>query len=153
MKSESEVAQSCPSLRDPMDCSLPGSSVHGIFSRLEYWSGVPSPSQCGHSRTLKNNPSHIPRSRPLRERREAPVCRCSDSRRPREECQLPGWGWGWGMPEACWEGRLTPRGGLGADSRGQKTPAGSGACGNRGPGPGFRATGPCVVGTRAGSSG
>ena len=33
VKSESEVAQSCPTLCDPMDCSLPGSSVH--------WSGVP----------------------------------------------------------------------------------------------------------------
>ena len=42
VKSESEVAQSCPTLRDPMDCSLPGSSVHG-FSR-QYWSGVPLPS-------------------------------------------------------------------------------------------------------------
>ena len=31
VKSESEVAQSCPTLRDPMDCSLPGSSTHGIF--------------------------------------------------------------------------------------------------------------------------
>ena len=31
VKSESEVAQSCPTLRDPMDCSLPGSSVRGIF--------------------------------------------------------------------------------------------------------------------------
>ena len=31
VKSESAVAQSCPTLRDPMDCSLPGSSVHGIF--------------------------------------------------------------------------------------------------------------------------
>ena len=31
VKSESEVAQSCPTLRDPTDCSLPGSSVHGIF--------------------------------------------------------------------------------------------------------------------------
>ena len=30
MKSEREVAQSCPTLSDPMDCSLPGSSVHGI---------------------------------------------------------------------------------------------------------------------------
>ena len=30
-KSESEVAQSCPTLRDPMDRSLPGFSVHGIF--------------------------------------------------------------------------------------------------------------------------
>ena len=31
MKSESEVAQSCPTLSNPMDCSLPGSSIHGIF--------------------------------------------------------------------------------------------------------------------------
>ncbi|XDA81909.1 hypothetical protein R6Z07M_011809 [Ovis aries] len=31
VKSESEVAQSCPTLRDPMDCSLPGSSTHGIL--------------------------------------------------------------------------------------------------------------------------
>ena len=31
VKSESDVAQSCPTLSDPMDCSLPGSSVHGIF--------------------------------------------------------------------------------------------------------------------------
>ena len=31
VKSESEVAQSCRTLSDPMDCSLPGSSVHGIF--------------------------------------------------------------------------------------------------------------------------
>ena len=31
VKSESEVAQSCPTLCDPMDCSLPGSSIPGIF--------------------------------------------------------------------------------------------------------------------------
>ena len=31
VKSESEVTHSCPNLSDPMDCSLPGSSVHGIF--------------------------------------------------------------------------------------------------------------------------
>ena len=30
---ESEVAQSCPTLSDPMDCSLPGSSIHGIFQK------------------------------------------------------------------------------------------------------------------------
>ena len=30
-KSESEVAQSCLTLSDPMDCSLPGSSIHGSF--------------------------------------------------------------------------------------------------------------------------
>jgi len=43
VKSESEVAQSCPTLSDPMDCNLTGSSVHG-FSKQEYWSGVPLPS-------------------------------------------------------------------------------------------------------------
>ena len=43
VKSESEVAQSCPTLGDPMDCSPPGSSVHGVFQE-EYWSGVPLPS-------------------------------------------------------------------------------------------------------------
>ena len=43
VKSESEVAQSCLTLSDPMDCSLPGFSVQG-FSRQEYWSGVPLPS-------------------------------------------------------------------------------------------------------------
>ena len=31
VKSESEVGQSCPTLSDPMDCNLPGSSAHGIF--------------------------------------------------------------------------------------------------------------------------
>ena len=37
-KSESEVAQLCPTLRDLMDCSLPGSSVHGIFQeRVLEW--------------------------------------------------------------------------------------------------------------------
>ena len=43
VKSESEVAQSYLTLSDPMDYSLPGSSIHG-FSRQEYWSGVPLPS-------------------------------------------------------------------------------------------------------------
>ena len=38
VKSESEVAQSCPTLSDPMDCSLPGSSIHGIFqARVPEW--------------------------------------------------------------------------------------------------------------------
>ena len=40
-KSESEVAQSCPTLRDPMDCSLPGSSAHGIFqARALEWGAI-----------------------------------------------------------------------------------------------------------------
>ena len=41
VKSESEVAQSCPTLRDPMVCSLPGSSVHGIFqARVLEWGAI-----------------------------------------------------------------------------------------------------------------
>ena len=42
-ESESLISLSCPTLWDPMDCSLPGSSVHGIF-RQEYRSGLPFPS-------------------------------------------------------------------------------------------------------------
>ena len=34
VKSESEVTESCPTLSDPMDCSLPGSSIHGIFQAV-----------------------------------------------------------------------------------------------------------------------
>ena len=38
VKSESEVAQSCPTPSNPMDCTLPGSSVHGIFqARVLEW--------------------------------------------------------------------------------------------------------------------
>ena len=41
VKSESEVAQSCPTLSDPMDCSLPGSSVHGIFqAKVLEWGAI-----------------------------------------------------------------------------------------------------------------
>ena len=43
VKSESEVAQSCPTHSDPMDCSLPGSSIHGIF-QARVLEGVPLPS-------------------------------------------------------------------------------------------------------------
>ena len=40
----SEVAQSCPTLCDPMDCSLPGPSVHGIFQvRILEWVAISSP--------------------------------------------------------------------------------------------------------------
>ena len=41
VKSEREVAQSCPTLSDPMDCSPPGSSVHGIFqARVLEWGAI-----------------------------------------------------------------------------------------------------------------
>ena len=40
VKSEREVAQSCMTLRDPMDRSLPGSSVHGIFQEVLEWGAI-----------------------------------------------------------------------------------------------------------------
>ena len=41
VKSEREVAQSCPTLSDPMDYSLPGSSIHGIFQvRVLDWGAI-----------------------------------------------------------------------------------------------------------------
>ena len=41
LESESEVAQSCPTVCDPMDCSLPGSSAHGIFqARVLEWGAI-----------------------------------------------------------------------------------------------------------------
>ena len=41
VKSESAIAQSCPTFRDPMDCSPPGSSIHGIFqARVLEWGAI-----------------------------------------------------------------------------------------------------------------
>ena len=41
VKSESEVTQSCPTLSNPMDCSPPGSSIHGIFqARVLEWGAI-----------------------------------------------------------------------------------------------------------------
>ena len=41
VKSESEVTQSCLTLSDPMDCSLPDSSIHGIFqARVPEWDAI-----------------------------------------------------------------------------------------------------------------
>ena len=54
VKSESEVTQSCPTLSDPMDCSPPGSSVHGIFqARVLEWGAIAfSTSQNGHHQKI-----------------------------------------------------------------------------------------------------
>ena len=59
VKSESEVAQSCPTPSDTMDCSLPGSSVHGIFqARVLEWGVIAysalSPEVCLNSCLLIN---------------------------------------------------------------------------------------------------
>ena len=47
VKSESEVAQSCPTLSSPMDCSPTGSSVHGIFqARVLEWGAIAFSTKC-----------------------------------------------------------------------------------------------------------
>src|SRR5574341_107773 len=53
-KSENEVVQSCPTLRDPMDCSPPGSSIHGIFqARVLEWGAI------AFSNFTLDKPKHI----------------------------------------------------------------------------------------------
>ena len=55
VKSESEVAQSCLTLCDPMDCSLPGSSVHGIFqARVLEWGAIAFSFLCLGTQKYKN---------------------------------------------------------------------------------------------------
>ena len=49
VKSESEVAQSCPTLSDPMGCSLPGSSIHGIsLATVLEWVAIAFSEDQGH---------------------------------------------------------------------------------------------------------
>ena len=56
VKSESEVTQSCLTPSDPMDCSLPGSSIHGIFqARVLEWGAISfSASRCYNTKKRKN---------------------------------------------------------------------------------------------------
>jgi len=59
VKSESEVAQSCLNLSDPMDCSPPGSSVHG--TREPEWGAIAFSSEDAHQQNFfKNKPWHSP---------------------------------------------------------------------------------------------
>ena len=54
VKSESEVAQLCLTLSDPMDCSLPGSSTHGIsLTRVLEWGASAFSENCSKSSLLK----------------------------------------------------------------------------------------------------
>ena len=58
VKSQSEVAQLCPTLRDPMDCSPPGSSVHGIFqARVLEWGAIAFSNTCMHAKLLQSCPT------------------------------------------------------------------------------------------------
>ena len=58
VKSESEVAQSCPTLSDPMDCSPPGFSAHGIFqARVPEWGvdGIIKEGKIGEGESIIQN--------------------------------------------------------------------------------------------------
>ena len=55
LKSESEVSQSCPTLSDPMDCSLPGFSIHGICQARVLESGAIAFSLNKHRRRQKHD--------------------------------------------------------------------------------------------------
>ena len=58
VKSESEVAQSCLTLSDPIDCSLPGSSVHGILqARVLEWGAIAFSEDWGSERLSVFTPS------------------------------------------------------------------------------------------------
>ena len=55
VKSESEVAQLCPTLSDPMDCNPPGSSIHGIFqARVLEWGAIAF-SNIGINKIMQND--------------------------------------------------------------------------------------------------
>ena len=58
VESESEVTQSCLTLSDPMDCSPPGSSIHGIFrATVLEWIAYPSPADLSNPRIESGSPA------------------------------------------------------------------------------------------------
>ena len=60
LRSESEVAQSCPTLCNPMDCSLPGSSVHGESpGKVLEWVAMPSSSILARRILWREEPSGL----------------------------------------------------------------------------------------------
>ena len=61
VKSESEVAQSCLTLSDPMDCSLPGFSIHGIFQATVLEWGAIAFSMTNLDSILKSSDITLPR--------------------------------------------------------------------------------------------
>ena len=66
VKSQSEVAQSCPTPSDPMDCSLPGSSVHGIFqARVLEWGAIAFSKTAKQAHTVKCDEYYDKRIRDL----------------------------------------------------------------------------------------
>ena len=70
VKSESEVAQSCLTLSDPMDCSLPGSSFHGIFqARVLEWGAIAfSDSSCRVVQKYQSHATNVHKTTPSHHR-------------------------------------------------------------------------------------
>ena len=63
VKSENEVTQSCLTLSDTMDCSLPGSSVHGVFqARVLEWGAIAFSDSCTYlyKYSVKQRGTHVP---------------------------------------------------------------------------------------------
>ena len=85
VKSESEVAQSCPTLSDLMDCSLPGSSVHGIFqARVLEW-GATAFSAMEYYSALKRNTSE---SVLMRQMNLEPIIQSEVSQKEKDKCHI-----------------------------------------------------------------
>ena len=85
VKSESEVAQSCPTLCDPMDCSLPGSSTHGIFqARVLEW-GATAFSAMEYYSALKRNTSE---SVLMRQMNLEPIIQSEVSQKEKDKCHI-----------------------------------------------------------------
>ena len=105
VKSESEVAQSCPTLSNPMDCSLPGSSVHGIFQAgvLE-WDAI-----AFSSRTLLIEDFDVAQLRASFETDTLDKIRnmalCADGSAQSATCQLPFQSWWRGKTETFNNGK------------------------------------------------
>ena len=75
VKSESEVAQLCPTLCDPMDCSLPGSSVHGIFQAIVLeWISISFSRGSSQPRDQTQVSHIVDRCLTIWATREAPLC-------------------------------------------------------------------------------
>ena len=75
VKSESEVVPSCPTLRDPIDCNLPGSSVHVIFqARVLEWGAIAFPATRilqYQSRNIGNKKERVAKEEIAGDRKEA----------------------------------------------------------------------------------
>ena len=73
VKSESQVAQLCPTLCNPMDCSTPGSSIHGIlYAKMLDWVAIPFSSRSSWLRDWTHVSSIAGRFFTIRATREAP---------------------------------------------------------------------------------